>query len=140
MDMGMDENIQAKMMQIESYRSQLQQYQMQKSQMMLNIQELVSAKATLEGLKSAKKGSDIMIPIGGGTFIKGKIEDASAVVTSVGADVAVTKEIEDAEKFIEMQMNTGEQTVAKIDSYMQAIEDKAASIYNEIESATHQHR
>ena len=135
----MDEDIQSKMMEMESYRSQLQQYQMQKSQIMLNVQELLNAKTTLEGIKSAKNGTEIMIPIGGGTFIKGKIEDTASVVTSVGADVAVTKNIEDAEKFIEKQLKLGEDTVMKIESYLQAIEDRAACLYNEIESATHQH-
>lgn len=136
----MDENVQSKMMEMESYRAQLQQYQMQKSQLMLNVQEFLNAKTTLEGIKNAKNGTEIMIPIGGGTFIKGKIEDTASVVTSVGADVAVTKDIEDAEKFIENQMKLGEEALMKIDAYLQAIEDRAACLYNEIESAAYPHR
>ena len=135
----MDEDIQSKMMEMESYRTQLQQYQMQKSQIMLNVQELLNARTTLEGIKSAKNGTEIMIPIGGGTFIKGKIEDTASVVTSVGADIAVTKNIEDAEKFLEKQLKLGEETVMKIESYMEALDNRAASLYNDIESATHQH-
>ncbi len=136
----MDENIQSKMVEMESYRAQLQQYQMQKSQIMLNVHELLNARTTLEGIKNAKNGTELMIPIGGGTFIKGKIEDTVSVVTSVGADVAVTKDIEDAEKFIENQMKLGEEALMKIDAYLQAIEDRAASLYNELESATYPHR
>jgi len=59
----MDKDTQQKMAELETYKKQLEQLQQQKSQITLNVQELMSAKSTIEGMKSAKKGAEIIIPV-----------------------------------------------------------------------------
>ncbi|MFH1127321.1 MAG: prefoldin subunit alpha [archaeon] len=131
----MDENVQRKMMELESYKSQMQQYQQQKSQVMMSVQELLSAKATIDSMKNAKKGTEMIIPIGGGTFIKGIIENPKAVIASIGADIAVTKDLLSAIKHIDEQVKSAEKGILKMDDEIHNIETKAQKIYMEIETA-----
>ena len=131
----MDKDMQGKMMELETFKSQLQQYQQQKSQIMMTVQEMMSAKATIDGMKDAKDGEEMIIPIGGGTFIRGTLSDAKNVVSSVGADIAVTKDAASAKKHIEAQIKSAEESVAQLDSEMQRIEMQAQNIYIEMESS-----
>ncbi len=132
----MDKDMQGKMMELESFKTQLQQYQQQKSQIMMTVQEMMSAKATIDGIKDTKDGEEMIIPIGGGTFIRGIITDPKNVISSVGADIAVTKDALSAKASIEEQIKLAEENVAMLDSEMQKIEMRAQEIYVEMESGT----
>ncbi len=131
---AMDKDMQGKMMELETFKAQLQQYQQQKSQIMMTVQEMMSAKATIDGIRDAKDGEEMIIPIGGGTFIRGTITDAKNVISSVGADIAVTKDVASAKKSIEEHIKSAEESVAKLDSEMQRIEMQAQDIYIEMEA------
>jgi len=130
----MDKDMQGKMMELETFKAQLKQYQQQKSQIMMTVQEMMSAKATIDGIMDTKDGEEMIIPIGGGTFIRGTISDPKNVISSVGADIAVTKDVASAKKRIEEQIKSAEESVAKLDSEMQKIEMQAQDIYIEMEA------
>lgn len=131
----MNEEMQRKMSELESYKKMLQQYQQQKSQIMMGVQELVSAKSTIEGMKNIENGTEIIIPIGGGTFIKGRIDDPKSIITSVGADIALTKDVESAKEHIDAQIKAAEDSANKMDEELQNIEMQAQKVYMEIESS-----
>ncbi|MGD2249312.1 MAG: prefoldin subunit alpha [Candidatus Methanofastidiosia archaeon] len=57
------------------------------------LQDLSISKATLEGVKALKKGDEILVPIGGSTFVKARIEDVENVIVGAGADVSMGKKI-----------------------------------------------
>ena len=63
-----------------------------------SINELRMANATLEGLKKEQKGSTILVPLGGGSYMKAKIEDAERLIIGIGADVAVEKTVNAAQE------------------------------------------
>ena len=63
------------------------------------LTELNLASMSLEGVE--KKDSDsIFVPIGGGSYIKAKIEDADKIVYGIGAGVAIEKPIKEAKEDI----------------------------------------
>lgn len=59
------------------------------------LQDLSISKATLEGIQDLKEGDEILVPIGGSTFVKARIEDVNNVIVGAGADVSMNKKIED---------------------------------------------
>ena len=58
--------------------------------------EFVMASSTLEGIKTQKASADTLIPVGGGSFVRAKLDDVSKIVMGVGAGVAIEKPIEDS--------------------------------------------
>ena len=77
------------MLQLEMLKEQGQQLSQQKSQIMMQLQEIEYSKTTIADLKNAKKDTELMIPIGTGMYVKGKITDLSDIVTTIGGSVAV---------------------------------------------------
>ena len=62
------------------------------------ITELRVSSMTLEGLEKEKKGSQLFVPIGGGSYVKAKLVTAKKVVVGLGADVAVERTLKEAKE------------------------------------------
>jgi prefoldin alpha subunit len=59
------------------------------------INELQVSNITLEGLEKEKKGSQLFVPIGGGSYVKAKLVTSKKVIVGIGADVAVEKTVKE---------------------------------------------
>jgi len=72
--------------------------------------ELKVSSMTLEGLKKEKKGTQLFVPIGGGSYVKAKIETTKNVVVGIGADVAVERSLKEAKVELEARIAELEKT------------------------------
>jgi prefoldin alpha subunit len=97
--------------------------------------ELGMSIVTLEGLKDVKEGNEILIPIGAGNFVKGKIGDVKNVITTLAREVTMERTIEETiaklnETLKEVEKNIGqnEATLQNIGNRMNEIEMKAEEI------------
>jgi len=68
------------------------------------LSELRVSGLTLEGLESEKKGSQLFVPIGGGSYVKAKLETTETVVVGIGADVAVERTLKEAKVELEARI------------------------------------
>ncbi len=66
--------------------------------------ELAFASATIEGLEKEKKGAPLLVPIGGGSFIKAEIGTTETMVVGMGAGVSVEKSKDEAKQIIEKRI------------------------------------
>jgi prefoldin alpha subunit len=74
------------------------------------LAELRVSNMTLEGLGEEKKGSQLFVPIGGGSYVKARLESAEKVVVGIGADVAVEKSVKKAKEELEARISELEKT------------------------------
>ncbi len=98
--------------------------------------ELGTMKETLEGLKSMEKEEiEVLIPIGGGSFLKGTIKDREHAIVSIGAGYAVEKDLEGAVKYIEERIKEyddairrNEEALKQLEIQLQSLAEKAQNI------------
>ena len=62
--------------------------------------ELAFASATLEGLEKERRGSPLLVPIGGGSFIKAEVATTETMVVGMGAGVSVEKPRSEAKQIV----------------------------------------
>ncbi len=74
------------------------------------ITELRVSSMTLEGLEKEKKDAQLFVPIGGGSYVKAKLETSKKVVVGIGADVAVEKTVKEAKVELEARIAELERT------------------------------
>ena len=74
------------------------------------LTELRVSSLTLEGLEKEKKGTQLFVPIGGGSYVKAKLETSKKVVVGVGEDVAVEKSVKKAKEELETRISEFEKT------------------------------
>jgi len=67
------------------------------------LSETLTAIQTLEGAKGKPEGTDLLLPIGSGSFIKSKISSPDVIMISVGAGVIVEKNVDDSIKDLRLR-------------------------------------
>jgi len=64
------------------------------------LNELSLANMTLEGVEKEKSDAPLFVPMGGGSYIKAKLETPDRIVYGVGAGVAVEKTVKESKEAI----------------------------------------
>ena len=85
------DRLQERLIELEYMKAQAEEVQQQMKSISESLMELKSAKAALEGVGKLKTGDEILVPAGGGIFIKARISESETVISSVGAGVLVDK-------------------------------------------------
>lgn len=87
------------------------------------LTELRVSSMTLEGLEEEKKDAQLFVPIGGGSYVKARLETAKKVVVGIGADVAVERSLKDAKGELEARVAELEKTrEALVQQFNQVVE------------------
>jgi prefoldin alpha subunit len=74
------------------------------------LTELKIASVTLNGIEAEKENSSLFVPIGGGSYIKAKLESADKIIVGVGAGVATEKTVKEATASLERRTSELEKT------------------------------
>ncbi len=87
------------------------------------LTELRVSSMTLEGLEEEKKDAQLFVPIGGGSYVKARLETANKVVVGIGADVAVERTLKEAKEELEARIAELEKTrEALVQQFNQVVE------------------
>jgi prefoldin alpha subunit len=133
-----DEELQRYMVLIEQYREQINQLEQQSSYIQAAIMDYSKAKITLENINGKDKNDEILVPIGGNTFIHAKTTDTSKVLYNIGAGVITEKNAKDAinkidEKIEELQRSQDKtaELIQNIENQANEVTEKAQKIINQ---------
>jgi len=85
------------------------------------IMELRVAGSTLEGLKKENEGAPLLLPIGGGSFIKANLGNVSTVIVGIGAEASIEMELDRALEDIGARLSEGEKTSLSVQEQLAQI-------------------
>lgn len=117
--------------QLEALRGAISTLEDQVRMVELRISELETVKDVLRKLPElGDRAEDVLIPIGGGVFVRGTIKDVKRVLIGVGADIVVQKSIDEAvgdlDAKIENLKNSREELRKSIDDLTKQAEELRA--------------
>lgn len=126
---GSEEEIRRLLAAYEQYQAQADGISHQLGLTQMAAQGLERALGAVEALEEAEVGQEILVPIGSGSFIHGKLASKENVVLNVGAGVSIEKGIDEAREILKLRKNEvlegskklGD-VLAKIDQEMQKIQ------------------
>ena len=126
---GSEEEIRRLLAAYEQYQAQADGISHQLGLSQIATQGLESALAAVDALQEAEVGQDILVPIGSGSFIHGKLASKENVILNVGAGVSIEKRSEEAVEILKARKNEVlegskklTEVLAKIDQEMQKIQ------------------
>jgi prefoldin alpha subunit len=79
---------------------------------------------TLEGLEKEKKGAQLFVPVGGGSYVKAKLETKDTVVVGIGADVAVERSLKEAKVELEARIGELEKTRETLEKQFEQVVER----------------
>jgi prefoldin alpha subunit len=91
------------------------------------LEETAIAMNALEGVKGCPKGTEVLVPVGAGSFICAELSDVEKAITGVGAGVCIEKSIESSTTDLKERQAELEKLSA---SLRQQLEQLLASIEN----------
>lgn len=68
------------------------------------IADLTYASITLEGLEKEKAGSELLVPVGGTSYVKARLESPDKVIVGMGAGVSVEKPLPEAKEIVKKRL------------------------------------
>ena len=99
------ENPPQEYMQLQMIINQLSQLQEQFRVVDNHIAELEIIKNSVDELQDIKKGSEILVPISNGIFVKSKLQNNKNFIVNIGGGVTVSKNQNQLREFLDKQLN-----------------------------------
>ena len=100
------------------------------------LTELRVASMTLEGVEKEKKNASLFVPIGGGSYVKAKLDSAEEVIVGIGADVAVERTMKEARENVENRIAELAKTGNSLGQQLNDVIGKIGEHRSELEGVT----
>lgn len=88
------------------------------------LTELNVATMTLEGLEKESPDAPLFVPIGGGSFIKAKVESVEKVIVGAGAGVSVERSMAEAKETVQSRIGDLEKTRTALQQQLVQVVDR----------------
>jgi prefoldin alpha subunit len=120
---------------LDQYRYRAEMMGQQLSVLTTSEQELGIAWDFLESFPDVKKGSKLLIPIGGGVMVAAKVEKADKVLTAVGNDLFAELDPKDAAQRIGERRDRVREMMQQIRAAVEQVEAQAQALSEQAEAA-----
>jgi len=75
------------------------------------LTDITYANQTLDGIEAEKENSEMLVPIGGSSYVKAKIADTNKVIIGLGSGVSVEKSLPEAKAVLKERLDELEKTM-----------------------------
>jgi len=96
--------------------------------------DLTYANMTLEDVEQEKEDAELLVPIGGSSYIKVKLANPDKVVVGMGAGVSVEKTLPEAKAIAKERLDELEKTMAAAQQQFTQVADRINADRNRLES------
>jgi prefoldin alpha subunit len=83
---------------LEIFRAQLESINQNQQLVQISLEELGRAKETLVQYQKAKEGDEILLPVGGNSFVFAKVATNAKAIVGIGTGISVEKSMDEAIK------------------------------------------
>jgi prefoldin alpha subunit len=106
----------------------MNQLEIQYQYLQAAVNDYTRSKITLEQLEKEENGSNILLPIGGSTYVDANVKDTNKVLYDIGAGVVTEKSVDDALKKIDERIKDLQKTQEKLMKTINQIQNEAAEV------------
>ncbi len=92
------------------------------------------ANMTLDGIEKEKETSEMLVPIGGSSYIKVKLADTSKVILGVGSGVSVEKNLSEAKATLKERLDELEKTMHAAQQQLSQVAERINSGRSRLET------
>jgi len=96
--------------------------------------DLTYANMTLEDVEKEKEDTELLVPIGGSSYIKAKLANTDKVVVGIGADVSIEKTLQEAKTIVKERIAELEKTMMSARQQFAQVVDRINTDRNRLES------
>jgi prefoldin alpha subunit len=98
------------------------------------LTDLTYANATLDGIEKEKENAEMLVPIGGSSYVKVKLADPNKVIVGMGAGVSIEKTLAEAKVTLKERLDELEKTMNSAQQQFSQVADRINSGRGRLES------
>ncbi len=121
-------------MELRYYEQTAEALQQRLSMMNAAMTDLTYANLTLESIEKEKENAEMMVPIGGSSYINVKLANPDKVVVGMGAGVSVEKTLPEAKDIIKQRLDELEKTRVQAQQQLSQIVERINQGRTQMES------
>jgi prefoldin alpha subunit len=103
-----------------------EQLQARLSLVTASLRDLNMSRTAIEGVEKENPDASLYVPVGGGSFIKAKLESNDTVVIGIGAGVSIERSLTEAKQIIQNR-------ISEIEKSRESIQQQLIQIANRIQ-------
>ena len=92
------------------------------------------ANMTLDGIEKEKENSEMLIPIGGSSYVKAKIADTNKVIIGLGSGVSIEKTLPEAKVILKERLDELQKTMQAAQQQFSQVAERINSGRSRLES------
>jgi prefoldin alpha subunit len=113
---------------LEIFRAQLESINQNQQLVQISLEELGRAKETLSQYQKASEGDELLVPVGGNSFVFAKVATNAKAIVGIGTGVSVEKSMDEAIKTMDDRAAELMDSMKKLTDRRMAIEEQAATL------------
>jgi len=98
------------------------------------LTDLTYANATLDGIETEKENAELLVPIGGSSYMKVKLASPDKVIVGLGAGISVEKTLTEAKTTLKERLEDLEKTMTSAQQQFSQVAERINSGRNRLES------
>ncbi len=120
-------------MQLEQARARHGQLTKQVQALEEGIAEVSATRDALKSLADQKPGTNILVPLGSGSFARATLADNESILLGAGAGITLEKKVEEAEKVLAGKEDELQKTLDKLAKSLRDTAQEAAALQQHVE-------
>ena len=126
------ELLQQRYMELQMIDAQIKQIQKQIQLIDNQVNELNFMQESIEEIKNVEPGTEILVPLSSGIFLKAELKDVNTALVNVGSGVTVEKTMEQTKALLAAQQNELLSYQQDLDATLAELSVRAGSIEEEL--------
>ncbi len=98
------------------------------------ITDISYANMTLDGIEAEKENSELLVPIGGSSYVKVKLADANKVIIGLGSGVSIEKTVVEAKTTLKERLDELQKTMNAAQQQFTQVADRINSGRSRLEA------
>lgn len=129
-----EQRVQEDLYRLEAYRSQLNQLVQQQQLLLASRAEHVRARESLEGLERVTTGTELLVPLGADTFLRGTALPEEKVLVGIGSGVVVELERPKVSELLAQRLSRLDQAAQELDGQIRSVDERLQIVNQRLEA------
>ena len=131
-----EEQVQEDLVRLDTYRGQLNAMVQQFQYLSTSRADHLRARETLESLDRVDPNAEILLPVGGDAFLRGRAEKEAKVLLGLGAGVVVELERPKVSEILSDRIGKVEQASRDLEGQIGQLEDRISALTQKLDAVT----
>ena len=129
-----EEEVRKLSMQLRYFEQTAENLQQRLSMLNAALTDLSYANMTLESIEQEKENAEMLVPIGGSSYISVKLADANKVIVGLGAGVSIEKTVPEAKAIVKERLEELQKTQVSAQQQLSQIAERINQDRNRMEN------